>query len=177
MFFCWWKLNTPRSPRPPDFRPRYEPPGLCAQSSITFTPRRRAISMIRSMAQHCPARCTGTMARVLGVMRASSFAGSMFSVRGSTSQKTIFAPSTENANAVATHVTGVVITSVSGPTPAAMPARVRPVVADVTASACFTPQKAAKASSNCFTFFPHDGALARSTSISAAASSGPYSLP
>ena len=80
------------------------------------------------------------MARVFGVMRVSSFAGSRFSVRGSTSQKTSLAPRVEKANALATHVTGVVITSVSGPTPAAMPARVRPVVAEVTASACFTPQ-------------------------------------
>ena len=80
------------------------------------------------------------MARVRGVMSDSSFSGSMLSVRGSTSQKTIFAPSVENANADATHVTGVEITSVSRPTPAAMPASVSPVVADVTARACFTPQ-------------------------------------
>ena len=80
------------------------------------------------------------MALVRGVMSASSLSGSMLSVRGSTSQNTIFAPRVENANAVATQVTGVVMTSVSGPTPAATPASVRPVVAEVTARACFTPQ-------------------------------------
>ena len=157
MFFCWWKLKTPMSPRLPDFPPFQDPPGLCAQSSMTFTPCRRPTAMMPSMSQHWPARCTGTMARVRGVISVSSRAGSMLSVRGSTSQNTTFAPSVENAKAVATQVTGVVMTSVPGPTPAAMPARVRPVVAEVTARACFTPQYAAKASSNCLTFFPHDG--------------------
>ncbi len=87
--------------------------------------------MIRSMAQHCPARCTGTMALVRGLISASSLSGSRLRVRGSTSQNTSLAPSTEKALAVAIQLMGVVITSVPGPTPAAIPARVRPVVAEV----------------------------------------------
>jgi hypothetical protein len=75
------------------------------------------------------------MARVRGVTSASSFAGSRFRVRGSTSQNTTRAPRPAKAFAVAIQLIGVVITSVPGPTPAAMPASVRPVVAEVTASA------------------------------------------
>jgi hypothetical protein len=69
------------------------------------------------------------------------------------------------------------MTSSPGFTPAAMPARVRPVVADVTASAHRTPQYAANASSNSLTFMPHDGAPFRMTSVTASVSSGPYSVP
>ena len=122
-------------PSEPARRPRYSPPGLWAQSSITGTLCFCATAMIRSIAAHCPARCTGTIARVRGVIRASSLSGSRLRVLGSTSQKTRLAPRVEKALAVAIQLKGVVITSVPGPTPAAIPARVSPVVAEVTARA------------------------------------------
>ena len=56
-------------------------------------------------------------------------------MRGSTSQNTSLAPRTEKALAVAIQLMGVVITSLPAPTPAAIPARVRPVVAEVQDSA------------------------------------------
>ncbi len=80
------------------------------------------------------------MARVRCVMSASSRFGSRLSVRGSTSQNRIRAPSAEKAMAVATQLMGVVMTSSPGCTFAAMPASVRPVVAEVTASANGVPQ-------------------------------------
>ena len=61
-------------------------------------------------------------------------------MRASTSQKTILAPSVENAMAVETQVVGVVMTSSPGLIPAAMPASINPLVALVTANAYGTPQ-------------------------------------
>ena len=61
---------------------------------------------------------TATMAFVRGVIAASTAAGSMFSVDGSTSAKTGNAPSRMKQFADATNDSGDVITSSPGPNPA-----------------------------------------------------------
>ena len=49
----------------------------CAQSSSTCRPRRRPISSRAGMSAICPPRCTGRIARVLGVTLRYTSAGSM----------------------------------------------------------------------------------------------------
>ena len=52
----------------------------CAASSITVSPRVRAMARIASISQGSPAMCTGITARVLGVIFRSRSAGSRFMV-------------------------------------------------------------------------------------------------
>ena len=86
-----------------------------------------------------PAKCTGRMARVLGVTALSIRAGSMFCVRRSTSTKTGVAPVCTMELAVAANVCGVVMTSLPGPTPAAIIERWRAAVHELSARACRAP--------------------------------------
>ncbi len=125
------------------------------------------------MSAQPPYRCTGRMALVRGVILRATSAGSRLSVSGSISANTTFAPRAAIALAVEIQLKGVVITSSPGPTPQAIIASSSPAVADVTAKPNCVPQYSANASSNAFTFGPHEGADALSTSMSAAASSSP----
>ena len=75
--------------------------------------------MIAGMSAALPNRCTGMMAFVLAVIRRAASAGSIKSVRGSTSQNTGVAPAMRIAVTVATAVLETVITSSSPPTPSA----------------------------------------------------------
>ena len=78
---------------------------------------------------------TATTAFVRSVIAASSAAGSMFSVRGSTSAKTGVAPSKMKQFAEETNESGEVITSSPGPSPAMCASRCRPAVPLETAAA------------------------------------------
>ena len=80
------------------------------------------------------------MALVRGVILRATSAGSRFSVRGSTSANTTFAPRAAMALAVEIQLKGVVITSSPGPTSQAIIASSSPAVADVTARPCVVPQ-------------------------------------
>ena len=71
------------------------------------------------MSAGCPKRCTGTIAFVRWVIAASTAAGSMLAVSGSTSASTGVAPVWETASAVAMKVLAGTMTSSPGPIPAA----------------------------------------------------------
>ena len=60
----------------------------CAASSMIFTPRALARAISSSISTICPYRCTGTMARVRGVIARFTAAGSMLNVSGKMSTKT-----------------------------------------------------------------------------------------
>lgn len=120
----------------PIFWPRYQVSVACAASSITVSACRRAISPIASMSQGQPHMCTGRMAFVRGVMAASIRATSMFWVCSTTSTNTGFAPTCAMTLVVAVNVSGVVITSSPGPTPAPISARCRAAVAEFIERAC-----------------------------------------
>ena len=57
--------------------PRHLPPCACAQSSTIFSECFRAIAGRASMSANRMPRCTGKIARVLGVMAASAAPASM----------------------------------------------------------------------------------------------------
>ena len=90
---------------------------------------------------------TATIARVRGVIAASTAAGSRFSVDASTSANTGAAPSRMKQFAVATNEIGDVITSSPGPSPSPWQSRCSPAVPLVTATACGAPTRSAKSSS------------------------------
>ena len=71
------------------------------------------------ISQGRPAKCTGMIAFVFGVIFVSTSCGEIFIVIGSISAKTGLAPAWIMALMVAQKVSGVVITSSPGPTPAA----------------------------------------------------------
>ena len=112
----------------------YEAPALWEQSSITFNPCLAAISIMPSIRQGVPHRCTGRMAFVRGEILASISSGSSV-IELSTSEKIGTAPSRMTAPGVATNVTGGILTSSPGPTPAATRATLIAAVPEVTASA------------------------------------------
>src|SRR5918993_1013485 len=66
---------------PPTFRPSMAPSIACAASSMTIKPCRRASSIIALMSQIRPARCTGMIARVRGVIACSIASNSIDCVR------------------------------------------------------------------------------------------------
>ena len=74
----------------------------CALSSITNKLCFDAIFIIASISAHCPNKCTGTIAFVLGVIAASIAAGSMVNVLGLTSTNTGVSFSKAITSAVAT---------------------------------------------------------------------------
>ena len=86
-----------------------------------------------------PAKCTGIMARVRGVIAASTAARDKFIVPGSQSASTGVAPLCRIAFTVAQNVSGVVITSSPGPRPATTQAKCSPAVQEFTAVTCSTP--------------------------------------
>jgi len=102
---------------------------------MTRSSCRAAIAVIASMAQARPAKCTGRMARVRGVIRSSMPRGSMFMVTGSMSANTGVAPEWMIALTVAQKVSGVVITSSPGCRPAAIMLTCSAAVQELTAAA------------------------------------------
>ena len=118
MFLLAWKLKLTRSPMAP-MRCSFQCESMaCAASSITRRPCFLAMAYSLPMSTGRPARYTGMMARVCGVMAASTASRSMLRVRGSISTKTGLAPTATTTLAVATQVTAVVMTSSPGPMPA-----------------------------------------------------------
>ena len=91
------------------------------------------------MSHGWPAKWTGRMALVRGVIAASRRSASRLSVSGSTSTSTGRPPRCSTTDAVAENVIGLVITSSPGPTPAASSARCSAAVHELTASACGAP--------------------------------------
>ena len=87
-----------------------------------------------------PAKCTGTMARVRGVIFRRTCSGSMFSVTGSMSASTGVAPAWMMALTVAQKVIGVVMTSSPGPTPEASSDRCNAAVQEFSAIAWRAPR-------------------------------------
>ena len=86
-----------------------------------------------------PAKCTGRIARVRGVMLRRTASGSRFQLRGSTSASTGVAPACTIAFTDAQNVIGVVITSSPGCRPRPRQARCRPAVHELSANAWATP--------------------------------------
>ena len=133
----------------------------------------RLRSSRRAMSHGRPARCTGTIARVRGVIAASTACGSMFIVRRSTSTNTGRAPQCSTTFAVAGNVRGEVITSSPGATPITSRARCRAAVQELRPTACRAPTYAANRSSNSRVFGPVPSHPDASVSSTSATSSSP----
>jgi hypothetical protein len=106
------------------------------------------------------------------VIARSTSAGSIVSVRGSTSTKTGRAPAYSIAETVATNVKGTVMTSSPGPTPRASSARCSALVPELTPTASATPQQAANARSKAATSGPRTNWPLPSTRSTASSTSG-----
>ena len=116
---------------------------------------------------------TATIPRVRSVTAASTAAGSMFSVTGSTSAKTGLAPSNAKQFADATKESGDVITSSPDPKPAIWHKRCNPPVPLESAAAYGAPTRSAICSSNRSIQGPRDSRPERSTSTTARSSASP----
>src|SRR5215831_19089425 len=145
----------------------------CAQSSTTARRWWHAISISASIRHGCPAKCTGMMARVRGVRRASSCFTSRFSVRGSTSVNTGVAPTWTITLAVAGKVMGEVMTSSPGPMPRATRPRCMAAVQEVTPRARRASRKRANSCSKRWVLGPVVSQPERRVSTTSASSSGP----
>src|SRR5690348_13330030 len=136
------------------------------------------MAMIASISHGRPAKCTGRIACVRGVMAASIAAGSMHCVAGSTSVNTGVSPAWMIAFTDAQNVMGVVMTSAPGSSPAATMLTCSAAVQELTAATCdcCKPWYAAKSRSNCATRGPvpshADSMQATTSSISACSISG-----
>src|SRR3989344_7165854 len=97
--------------RPPIFLFLYFAPRAWQASSITIKLYFLAIFKIASISQGWPAKWTGIMAFVLGVISFSIFVSSILQVLRRISQKMGLAPTARSIFVVATKVFGVVITS------------------------------------------------------------------
>ena len=127
----------------PTGRPPSAAPSAWAASSIIGMRRARASAPSASRSAGCPAKSTGSSARVRGVIAASTARGSRHSVSRSTSTSTGRAPT---CSIVLTHEAKVqveVTTSSPGPTPWASSARWRPPVAWASATPWRAPARAA----------------------------------
>ena len=71
-FLLDWKEKEPMWPMAPTRRPLYSAPWAWAASSITVRLCRLAIAMIASMSAGRPPKWTGMIARVRGVIAAST---------------------------------------------------------------------------------------------------------
>ena len=94
------------------------------------------------------------MARVRGVTRVATLAGSRLKVAASISANTGVAPTSDTASAVAKKVNGLVITSSPGPMPKARSASTRASVPLATATAWRTPTQSAASASKARTLGP-----------------------
>src|SRR5688572_2945566 len=128
------------------------------------------------MSADCPYKCTGSSARVRGVIAASTCRGSSVSRSGSTSVKTGRAPAIITASAEYAAESGGVITSSPGPMSSARRIRVIASVPVPTPTACGTRLAAANSVSNASTSGPSTNrplAITRSMADRIAAASSP----
>src|SRR5215207_118997 len=116
---------------------------------------------------------TATIARVCGVIAASTADGSRLSVDASTSANTGVAPSRMKQFAVATNEIGDVITSSPSPRPKPWQRRCRPAVPLVTVTAYGAPTRSAKSSSKRSITGPIESLPERSTSRTSSSSRCP----
>src|SRR5574341_879077 len=160
----------------PILRPWYDVSMAWAASSIRRSLWRLASAWIRSIRQGRPAKCTGRIAFVRGVIARSIRAGSMLNVSRSTSTKTGRAPVWMTAFAVAQKVIGVVMTSWPGPTPETTMERWSAAVHEFRAIACFAPMYSRNISSKRATRGPvpiqPDRRVATTSAISASSIAG-----
>jgi hypothetical protein len=126
----------------------------CAASSITRNPRLRAIAYNASRSTGSPARSTGSIARVAGVIAASMRVRSILRVTGSMSTKRGVAPTARMTLLVATHDSGVVITSSPGPMPAMRSATSMVPVPELKVRTGRPPKYSLSAASNALTCGP-----------------------
>src|SRR4051812_49106982 len=122
----------------------------------------------RSRSTGRPARSTGRMARVAGVIAADTRPRSIFRVRGSISTNTGRAPTSRITLLVATHESGVVITSCPAPTPAIRRAISIVHVPELKTRTGRPPQYSESFASSAFTFGPEVIQPERSTSATPA---------
>ena len=111
MFLLGWKLKHTRSPKLPMRLPAHVEPIACAASSMTRSRWRAARAYSRSMSTARPAKCTGRMARVRGVIAASTCPRSILRESSPTSTNTGRAPTRTMTLAVATNDSAGVMTS------------------------------------------------------------------
>ena len=121
LFEDWW-LNEPKSPIV-----RHPGRATAARGRARRPPRPPArggpaTSMTRSMSAIWWPRCTGRIARVRGVIAASTWSGSIVHLSASTSTNTGSAPAATAAYGVAANVSAGTITSSPQPMPSALSA-------------------------------------------------------
>ena len=127
--------------------------------------------MIAPISAHWPNKWTGTIARVLSVIRCSTSAESRLNVAGSMSANTGTAPSRRTHPPVAKNVNDGTITSSPGPIPMAIMATSSASVPLETPSACRVPQYAASSASKAATSSPSTSACASATRSNASRTS------
>jgi len=157
--------------RPSDF-------ARCAwQASSTITRLWRvAMAAIAVMSAGCPYRCTGRIAAVRGVTRASTCAGSSVRRSMSMSANTGVAPAIMMANAEYAAESGAVITSSPGPMPSARNASAIASVPVPTPTAWAAPEACANSVSKAVSSGPrmnHPRAITRSMAARMAPASAP----
>ena len=127
-----------------------------------------------------PGQCVGMIARVRGVIAASTAARSMLRVTRSQSTNTGFAPTLTIMLRTVKKLCAEVITSSPGPMPQSCSATSTAAVAEVSTRTGRPPQKADSAASNCRTQGPLVSCPERRTSptpaMVASSSTGPANL-
>ena len=141
-------------PPAPTGLPRYSVPAECAASSTIGMPFAAANARSGARSSDAPAKCTGTISFVRGVIAAATRSTVVISVSRSTSTNTGVAPRRAMRLTVETQVIDGVMTSSPGPMPSACIRRCMPAVAEVSATACCVPTAAA----NCRSSSAHYGA-------------------
>ncbi len=144
-----------------------------AASSTTGMPCRRPMATSAARSHGMPIWWTHRMARVFGVIAASTSAGSMLKVRGSMSTNTGVAPQYLTLLAVAMYEWLTVTTSSPAVTPATIRARWSAVVQFETAQAWGAPTYSANSRSNAATSGPCVIHPLRMTRRAASASASP----
>ena len=138
-FFKGCRLKLAASPKLPVRTPPYFAPTAWAASSSTNRPCCLAIIFIGPIFAGLPAKCTGIIAFVRGVIAASMFFGSIFR-SSATSTKTGVAPTKAILDAEATNEFGAVMTSSPAPISMARSTRCKPQVPFATPVAYLAPQ-------------------------------------
>ncbi len=180
MFLLGWKLNVTRSPIAPTLRPFHCEPITRAASSITRNLRPRASAYSASRSGSEPGQKVGMIARVLGVIAASTAARSRLRVTRSQSTKTGVAPTLTIMLRTVKKLWALVITSSPAPMPASCSATSTAAVADVSTRTGRPPQNSESDSSNRRTHGPLARCPDRRTSptpaMVASSSTGPANL-
>ena len=153
MFLIGWNENI-AVPEAPIFSALYWVPRACAASSSRKIPWRSASALKPSRSNGAPAKWTGTIILVRGVMAASAASGEIIRVSRSQSTKTGVAPKSSAVFGSETHVIDGVITSSPGPIPRARNSANITDVSDVIATADAAPVYALNFSSNSVFFGP-----------------------